>query len=97
MIDSPYKVLKRPLVTEKTNALREGNNEYAFEVTRIANKVQIRDAVQTIFGVRVTGVRTSIVRGKIKRTRKSRGKQPNWKKAIVTLHPEDQIELFEGV
>jgi large subunit ribosomal protein L23 len=97
MSKSLYNVLKRPLVTEKTNGLRDANNQYAFEVDRGANKVEIRDAIETIFGVRVTEVNTAIVRGKMKRTRKSVGKKPNWKKAIVRLHDDDQIELFEGV
>jgi len=97
MSQNLYTVLKRPVVTERTTGLREENNQYAFEVARDANKVQIRQAVESIFGVRVTDVRTQIVRGKIKRVKRSFGKQPNWKKAFVTLHPEDQIELFEGV
>ncbi|MFT7579518.1 MAG: large subunit ribosomal protein L23 [Myxococcota bacterium] len=97
MSKSLYNVLKRPLVTEKTNGLRDANNQYAFEVDRGANKVEIRDAIETIFGVRVTEVNTAIVRGKMKRTRKSVGKKPNWKKAVVRLHDDDQIELFEGV
>ena len=55
------------------------------------------DTLTMSFGVRVVDVRTSIVRGKVKRVRRSFGKKPNWKKAIVTLHDEDTIELFEGV
>ena len=92
-----YQVLKRPLVTEKTNALRDTRNDYAFEVAPNANKVQIRQAVETLFGVKVKGVRTAVVRGKYRRTRQGVGQRPNWKKAIVTLHEGQQIELFEGV
>lgn len=97
MAKSLYNVLVRPLVTEKTNGLREDANQFAFEVSRAANKVEIRQAVESLFGVRVVEVRTAVVRGKIKRIKRRVGKQPNWKKAFVTLHPEDQIELFEGV
>ncbi len=92
-----YKVLKRPLITEKTNSARDIANQYAFEVALDSNKVEIRRAIETIFGVRVVGVRTSIVRGKMKRSKRGIGKQPNWKKAHVTLHDDDTIELFEGV
>ena len=97
MANSIYQVLKRPLVTEKTNALRENFNQYSFEVFPSVNKVEIRNAVETLFNVRVVEVKTSIVRGKVKRSRRGTGKKPNWKKAVVTLHYEDQIELFEGV
>jgi len=97
MATSIYQVLKRPLVTEKTNALRESKNDYAFEVATDANKIQIRNAVQQLFGVKVKSVRTGIVRGKYRRTRKGMGQKPNWKKAVVTLHDGESIELFEGV
>lgn len=94
---SLYQVLKRPLVTEKTNALRDHNNDYAFEVAAAANKIEIRQAVESLFGVKVKSVRTAVVRGKYRRTRQGLGQRPNWKKAIVTLHEGQQIELFEGV
>ncbi|TNF28876.1 MAG: 50S ribosomal protein L23 [Deltaproteobacteria bacterium] len=97
MSQNLYSVLKRPVVTERTTELREEDHQYTFEVARDANKVQIRQAVESIFGVRVLDVRTSVVRGKIKRVKRTFGKKPNWKKAFVTVHPEDQIELFEGV
>lgn len=92
-----YRVIKRPVVTEKTNELRETYNQYTFEVARGANKVQIRTAVEKLFGVTVTDVRTAIVRGKVKRVRRRFGKQPNWKRASVTLRDGDTIPLFEGV
>lgn len=97
MSKSIYQIIKRPVVTEKTNDLREEDNKFVFEVARDANKAQIRDAVEKIFSVRVESVRTSIVRGKVKRMRRGFGKAPNWKRAVVTLHWDDQIELFEGV
>lgn len=97
MASSLYQVLKRPLVTEKTNALRDTKNDYAFEVASNANKVEIRKAVETLFGVKVKSVRTAVVRGKYRRTRQGLGQRPNWKKAIVTLIEGQSIELFEGV
>ena len=92
-----YRIIRRPLVTEKTNELREVYNQYAFEVAPDANKVQIRSAVEKLFGVSVLDVRTSIVRGKMKRHRRKVGKSPNWKKATVTLADDDTISIFEGV
>lgn len=97
MASSIYQVLKRPLITEKTNAQREKLNDYTFEVATNANKVEIKSAVETLFGVKVKSVRTSNVRGKFRRTRRGVGQRPNWKKAIVTLFEGQQIELFEGV
>ena len=97
MSGSLYQVLKRPLVTEKTNALRDERNDYSFEVAPNANKVEIRQAVESLFNVKVKSVRTAVVRGKFRRTRHGVGQRPNWKKAIVTLVEGQTIELFEGV
>ena len=97
MKGSLFQVIRRPLVTEKTNDQRDDLNQYVFEVARDANKIQIRRAVEDAFDVRVTDVRTSIMRGKMKRTRKGTGFARSWKKAVVTLAPEDSIEIFEGV
>lgn len=97
MSSSVYHVLKRPVVTEKTNSLREGANQYVFEVDPDATKIDVRHAVESIFSVRVTNVRTINVRGKVKRFKRQFGKRPNWKKAIVTLRDGDAIDLFEGV
>jgi len=91
-----HDVLKRPVVTEKSTALREDENQYAFEVALDANKIEIRRAVESTFGVRVLDVRTQIVRGKMKRFRRGFGKKPNWKKAVVTLREGDFIDFFEG-
>ena len=91
-----YEVLRRPLVTEKTSSQREEENQYAFEVAPDANKVEIRQAVEEVFGVRVVAVRTSNVRGKIKRFKRGHAKKPNWKRALVTLREGDSIDLFEG-
>ena len=93
----PYAVIVRPLITEKATILA-GEQKYAFEIDRRANKRQVRDAVQTAFSVRVIKVNTMNVRGKTRRVgRGSMSKAPNWKKAIVTLAEGDTIQIFEGV
>ncbi len=96
MKGTTHNVLKRPVVTEKSTALREEENQYAFEVALDANKIEIRRAVESNFGVRVLDVRTQVVRGKMKRFRRGFGKKPNWKKAVVTLREGDVIDFFEG-
>jgi large subunit ribosomal protein L23 len=88
-------VIIRPVVSEKSYALLTAN-KYTFRVDDRANKTQVRIAVEEIFGVRVLGVRTVNVKSKPKRRGVTSGRSRTWKKAIVTLHPEDTIELFEG-
>jgi large subunit ribosomal protein L23 len=88
-------VILRPVVSEKSYALMAAN-KYTFRVDDRANKTQVRHAVEEIFNVRVKGVRTVNVKAKPKRRGVTAGKSREWKKAIVTLHPEDSIELFEG-
>ncbi len=97
MSKTVYQILRRPLVTEKGNILRDENNEYLFEVAMDANKIRIRQAVEELFDVKVKEVRTAIVRGKNKRVGRHVGKRPNWKKAVVSLREGDSIEIFEGV
>ncbi len=107
---SPQSIIKRPLLTEKTARLRETGGgaaaaaegeSYAqkvvFEVARDANKVEVRRAIESLFKVSVTDVRTLVVRGKLKRVGRYAGRRPSWKKAFVTLKPGDNIEFFEGV
>jgi large subunit ribosomal protein L23 len=107
---SPQTVIKRPLLTEKSARLRETGGAKAaaaegeayaqkvvFEVARDANKIDIRRAVEQLFKVSVTDVRTLVVRGKVKRVGRFSGQRPSWKKAFVTLKPGDNIEFFEGV
>ena len=90
-------VIKRPLVlTEKGNVLREGENKYLFEVDQGANKAQIRNAVETLFKVRVLDVHTMLVRGRLRRMGRGHAKTKNWKKAIVTLAEGEKIDFFEG-
>ena len=88
-------VLIRPIVSEKSYALLAAN-KYTFRVHADAHKTQIRQAVEEVFGVRVIDVQTMTVKPKPKRRGWSSGQTRRWKKAIVKLHEEDSIELFEG-
>lgn len=89
-------VVRRPLITEKAERGREAAHQFAFEVHREATKIQVKTAVERLFSVHVTAVRTAIARGKNKRVGKNLGRRPNWKKAIVTLKEGETISLFEG-
>lgn len=91
-----YEVIKTPLVTEKSTLLKESGNTYLFEVDLRADKPLIRRSVEELFKVKVKGIRTSIVPGKVKRFGQAHGRTKPWKKAIVTLS-SGKIELFEGV
>lgn len=93
-----YNVLKRPVMTEKSNAQGDEQNQYTFEVDRRANKMQVKDAVETAFNVKVLDV--NIINIPAKRGRYGRlivTKKPAWKKAVVTLVPGSTIQFFEGV
>ena len=89
-------VLIRPLITEKSNDGMQ-DNKYTFVVPRNATKISIRQAVESIFKVKVVDVNTIRVMGKIKRMGKHAGKRPDFKKAIVKVAPGQRIEFFEGV
>jgi large subunit ribosomal protein L23 len=89
-------VIKGPLITEKLDKARETSRQYSFIVDKAATKHDIARAVSTLFKVTVEDVRTTIMRGKIKRLGRSMGKRPNFKKAFVILKEGDKIELFEG-
>ncbi|MBI3457713.1 MAG: 50S ribosomal protein L23 [Candidatus Rokubacteria bacterium] len=91
----PRQVVLRPLVTEKATALKDAHNQVTFQVAMGANKVEVRQAVEAIFKVKVTDVRTQVVFGKAKRMGRYLGRRPSWKKAVVTLGPGSKIELFE--
>ena len=91
------KVIKRPMITEQGSMMREEYNQYIFQVAPEANKLEIRQAVEHFFGVKVTQVRTMNYRGKIKRMGRHSGKRADWKKAIVTLAKDDSIDLFDIV
>lgn len=90
-------ILKRPVLTEKSNIQKETANQVSFEVDTRANRIQIQQAVEIAFKVKVESVQTMHVRGKIKRRGRIVGKQRNWKKAIVKLAPNQRIEIFEGI
>ena len=92
----PYEIIKRPLITEKTNIQKEIANQLTFEVARRANRIEIKQAIETAFKVRVAKIQTMQVRGKAKRRGRFVGKRRDWKKAIVTLMPGERIDFFEG-
>ena len=89
------KILKRPLLTEKATIARETRREYAFEVATTANKLQIKEAIESRFNVKVQDVRTVTLRGKTKRQGAHEGKRPDWKKALVILREGQTIDLYE--
>jgi len=91
-----FDVVKRPIDTEKLNRLRDRENKYGFEVALQASKTEVKQAVESLFKVKVVDVKTAIVRGKRRRIGRSEGMRPNWKKAIVTLKEGDAISIFEG-
>ena len=90
------KIIRKPLITEKSTRQKEESRQYIFEVHRDANKIEIQSAVERLFKVKVLQVRTSNVLGKIKRLGRRYGKRPDWKKAIITLKEGDRIDFFEG-
>ena len=96
MAANPRDVLIRPLITEKTSKMMQ-ENKYAFQVALNANKVEIRQAVEQIFDVKVLSVNTVRVLGKIKRMGRTQGKRSDYKKAIVKLAEGQTIEFFEGM
>jgi len=92
--DNIYNIVIRPLVTEKGTHQSQTRNAYAFQVATEANKVQIRHAVEKLYGVRVVDVRTAMRKGKPRRTGYRWGTTSHWKKAVVVLHEDDHIDLF---
>lgn len=91
-----FDVIKRPIVTEKSNQLKEGRQAYVFEVALGAGKPDVKQAVEELFSVKVGDVKTLIMPGKYKRVGRQTVKTKRWKKAVVTL-TQGKIELFEGV
>ncbi|HBG02566.1 MAG TPA: 50S ribosomal protein L23 [Firmicutes bacterium] len=88
-------IIKRPIVTEKSTDLMS-ENKYTFEVDLRATKMQVKDAVEAIFDVKVQRVNTSRVKGKLRRMGRHEGYTSEWKKAVVTLQPGHSIEVFGG-
>lgn len=89
-----YNIIIKPLVTEQGMHFANTKNAYSFEVNKKANKVQIRNAVQRLYNVKVSDVRTANVKGKPRRRGRNFGTTKSWKKAVVVLHPDDHIDLF---
>ncbi|MDP8214465.1 MAG: 50S ribosomal protein L23 [Candidatus Euphemobacter frigidus] len=86
-------LILNPVITEKGTGLQEKNNQYLFRVDPRANKIQIKEAIQKVFNVDVTSVRTITVHGKLRMVGRTQGRKPSWKKAIVTLKEGDTIDL----
>jgi large subunit ribosomal protein L23 len=92
-MNDPRQVILRPIISERSYDLIN-DNRYTFEVAKKANKIEIRDAVESIFDVHVLSVNTMSVKGKPKRVRYAKGYTRSWKKAIVTLAAGETIEAF---
>lgn len=105
-----HQIVKRPLLTEKGSRLKDHGGapvgtfteetlkpQVLFEVALDANKIEIKQAIESLFSVKVVDVHTQIMRGKDKRVGRFIGRRANWKKAIVTLQAGNKIEFFEGV
>ena len=97
MTKDPYKIIKRPMLTEKATIVRDEENTYVFEVALDANKVDIIGAVEKLFKVRVTSVNTVIQPGKVKRVKFKAGTTRKIKKAYVKLAEGDGIDFYQGV
>ena len=92
-----YEIIKKPVITE--NSMDQmADRKYTFEVAKDANKIEIKKAVEEVFGVKVEKVTTMRVLGKVKRMGANSGKRPDWKKAIVKLTADSEtIEFFDGL
>ncbi|MEJ2688913.1 MAG: 50S ribosomal protein L23 [Deltaproteobacteria bacterium] len=92
-----YGVIKKPCLTEKGTTLQEAHNQIVLEVAPQANKIEIRQAVEKMFNVKVDQVRTLNMHGKKKRMGRHQGKRPDWKKAVVTLAEGHTVDFLEGL
>ncbi len=92
-----YGVIKKPCLTEKGLGLQEINNQVVVKVDPTANKIEIKEAVEKLFNVKVTKVRTANMHGKLKRVGRHFGQQSDWKKAIVTLEAGSKIDFLEKI
>ena len=92
----PEHIIRRPIIlTEKSSRLRDQGNKVIFEVHPDANKIQIKNAIQSLFKVGVVDVNTLVMRGKERRMGRGYARLRNWKKAVVTLKPGDEIQFFD--
>lgn len=94
---NPHDIIRKPIVTERSmDDMADG--KYTFVVDKKANKTEIKNAVEKVFGVKVEKVNTMLMEGKVKRQGMHEGKRPDWKKAVVTLTKDSKgIEFFEGM
>lgn len=92
-----HRIIRKPIVTEKTTQMMQEANQYVFEVDCDANKIEIAKAVEELFSVKVSSVRTYNFIGKQRRMGFHQGKRPSWKKAVVTLKEGETIPVIEGV
>ncbi len=91
------RIIRKPLITEKAALMKEASNTICFEVDKTANKIEVRRAIEKLFGVKVLDVRVANREGKWKRMGRFVGQRKAWKKAYVRLAPDQKIEFFEGV
>jgi large subunit ribosomal protein L23 len=92
----PRDIIQAPLISEKGTALAESANQFLFKVRPDANKIEVKQAVETLFKVKVVDVRMARYLGKIRRIGRSMGRRSDWKKAYVTLKEGDKIDFFGG-
>jgi large subunit ribosomal protein L23 len=92
-----YEIVKKAILTEKSTVAKDEANKYVFEVDPRANKIEIGQAIEKLFKVKVLDVNVMNFQGKSKRTGRILGRRKSWKKAVVTLAPGSRIELYEGV
>ena len=98
MIKDPYKIILRPVITEKSTLMKEQNREICFEVDPRANKIEIKEAAEQLFNVKIESVRVMKQHGKMRRVGRNQGRKKDWKKAYLKLKEgEKMIEYFEAV
>ena len=95
MQEKIFNIIKKPIISEKSTALAEVANRYVFKVESTATKIEIKNAVEQLFKVKVKAVNTIVMHGKNKRAGRFEYKRSNWKKAIITLAQGQKIELFQ--
>lgn len=97
-MNDPYRIILRPVITEKSTWLKDMNREICFEVDPRANKIEIKKAVEQLFKVKIERVRVQNKKGKMRRVGRNEGRKKDWKKAYVKLKEgEKMIEYFEAV
>lgn len=95
-MNDPYAIIRMPLLSEKSDRLKEKDNKIVLKVDRRANKLEIRKAIEKMFKVKVLDVNVINMKGKVKRLGMREGKRPDWKKAIATLAPGEKVDFIEG-